>query len=152
MAYPNQQNYNFNRQQYRNGNYNAPYNQNYRGNNQNRPQYKKSGATYTKISKGKMTGFTAVNAWKKTKNGLITASVMPYSDVIVESGRGKQYLKYIAEIVHKGTGSRTIYPCLMNIQTQVIKIKELGMCITPNGSGTTASGKRVKGYFGTFSK
>ena len=123
------------------------------------PQYKKSGATYSKIKNGNFEGEIIVNAWRKTKYGLMTATCTPYSgqggkgDKIVESvnektGLVKEYKKMICNIQNKAMGTSQTYHVLMNIKTQVIVISELSLCITPNGDGKTASGKRVRGYFG----
>lgn len=119
------------------------------------PPPKRSGAIYTKIRKGKFEGLTIVNAWNKSKGkGLITAKVAPYhkSEEIVTSAKGHEYLKMIAEITYTKTGQTRLIPVLMNMKTEVIAIQELGMVITTNGSGTTSSGKRVSGYFGTMFK
>jgi hypothetical protein len=126
---------------------------------QNAPQYKRSGATYSKIRKGNFEGETIVNAWRVTKAGLMQATVSPYNGAngkgmqIVESnGKSgntpKEYQKMICCIKNASLGTSQIYPVLMNVKTQVIVIQELSLCITPNGSGTTRSGKRVTGYFG----
>lgn len=117
-------------------------------------QYKKSGATYSKIKKGNFQGETIVNAWRKTKYGLMTATVSPYSgskgkgDELVESQKGNQYKKMICTITNTSLGTSQTYHVLMNLETQVIVISELSLCITPNGSGYTRSGKKVTGYFG----
>jgi hypothetical protein len=134
-----------------NQNYSNRSNQNY--SNQNEQRFKKSGAKYTKISKGNFEGLTCVNAWKATKNGLVKCSVMPYhaSNELVESERGNTYIKMIARIDY-GMGQERVIPCLMNEKTHVISLDEIGMCITPNGSGQTRSGKQITGYFGTFTK
>lgn len=149
-------------------------NNNYRGNDgsyypkrenrstysqENQNQFKKSGATYSKIRNGNFEGETIVNAWRKTKFGLMIATCTPYNgqsgngSKIVESvnektGHVKEYKKMICTIQNKSMGTSQTYHVLMNVQTQVIVISELSLCITPNGDGKTASGKRVKGYFG----
>lgn len=122
-------------------------------------QYKKSGATYSKIKTGKFEGEIIVNAWRKTKFGLMTAVVTPYSgqgkkglEVVTSTnertGEIKEYQKMICTIQNKSMGTSQTYHVLMNIKTQVIVINELSLCITPNGEGKTASGKKVRGYFG----
>ncbi|MDE5537116.1 hypothetical protein KRE42_08525 [Elizabethkingia meningoseptica] len=135
----------------------APYSRNYSrngyGNSQNRTQYKKSGATYTRIKKGKGEGLMAVNAWRKTKFGVMTANAMPYhAGDVSTSQRGNDYIKYIVTVTNMSFGIQQVYTCLMNVKSQVIVISELGLCITPNGSGRTASGKNVRGYFGKFTR
>ena len=128
-------------------------NNNNQGNN-NQQIYKKSGAVYSKISKGNFVGLTCVNAWKSSKMGMITCSVMPYhaSNEIVENSNGTNvYIKMIARIEFPG-GVERVFPVLMNEKTKVIAISELSMCITPNGNGTTRNGKRVTGYFGTLNR
>jgi hypothetical protein len=122
--------------------------------NNNQQIFKKSGAVYSKISKGNFVGLTCVNAWKSSKMGMITCSVMPYhaSNEIVENSNGTNvYIKMIARIEFPG-GVERVFPVLMNEKTKVIAISELSLCITPNGSGTTRNGKRATGYFGTTNK
>jgi hypothetical protein len=120
---------------------------------QNQPTFKKSGAKYTEIRKGNFIGMTCVNAWKSSKNGLITVSVMPYnkSDELVESEKGNTYIKMIARVNYP-SGIEKVLPCLMNEKTKVISLSDISMCISPNGSGQTRNGKNVTGYFGTFVK
>lgn len=142
---------------YYKGNNNQKSNNN--STNSNDTQFKKSGATYTKIKNGNFEGEVIVNAWRKTKYGLMTATCTPYSGAgkkgleIVESvnektGLVKEYKKMICTIQNKAMGTSQTYHVLMNIKTQVIVINELSLCITPNGEGKTASGKKVRGYFG----
>ncbi|MEW7401577.1 hypothetical protein AB2S31_15115 [Elizabethkingia anophelis] len=157
MSYNNNYRPSGNWNQYPQRRSNAPYNSGYnRGgynNNQNKPQYKKSGATYTRIKKGKGEGLMAVNAWRKTKYGLMTATAMPYhAGDVSTSQRGHDYIKYIVTVTTMAFGTQQVYTCLMNVKSQVITISELGLCITPNGSGRTASGKNVRGYFGKFKR
>lgn len=117
---------------------------------QNAPQKpKKSGATYSKISKGKMEGLTAVNAWRKTQHGLMEAKCFPASREIHKGKQnGHDFLRYTVEITNKSIGTSQTYWCLMRMDTRKIVIQELGLVISPNGSGYTASGKRVTGFFG----
>lgn len=124
---------------------------------QAKPQYKRSGAVYTKIRNGNFEGETIVNAWKLTRNGMLKAVVTPYSknggdEIVISHGKSgnqeKEYRKMICKITNESAGTSQIYPVLMNIKTQVIVIKDLSLCITPNGSGVTRKGKRVTGYFG----
>lgn len=146
----------------RNGQF-RPLNNSYTNNNANysanKPQYKKSGATYSTIRKGSFEGSTIVNAWRSTKMGLLTAKVTPYAGSngkgmeIVESvnektGLVKEYAKMLCTITNASLGTSQIYHVLMNTKTKVISIPELSLCITPNGRGTTKSGKNVTGYFG----
>jgi hypothetical protein len=123
------------------------------------PQHKRSGAVYSKIKKGNFEGDTIVNAWRVTKNGLMQATVTPYAgqggkgnEIVHSNGKSgntpKEYQKMICKVFNTSMGTSQIYPVLMNLKTQVISISELSLCITPNGSGTTKSGKRVTGYFG----
>nr|WP_294781358.1 hypothetical protein [uncultured Flavobacterium sp.] len=126
---------------------------------QQQQQFKKSGATYSKIRNGNFEGNIIVNAWRATKSGLMKATVAPYAGQgnkgleIVNSGgksgnQDKEYQKMICTITNSNAGTTQTYHVLMNLKTQVISIKELGLCITPNGSGVTRKGKRVTGYFG----
>ncbi|PWA08971.1 hypothetical protein [Flavobacterium laiguense] len=123
------------------------------------PQHKRSGAVYSKIKNGNFEGEIIVNAWRVTKNGLMQATVTPYSgqggkgmEMVHSNGKTgntpKEYQKMICKVFNTSMGTSQIYPVLMNVKTQVISISELSLCITPNGSGTTKSGKRVTGYFG----
>lgn len=119
---------------------------------QNRPQYKKSGAIFSKITKGKYEGLMAVNAWKKTKYGMIKANAIPLSNSSSESANGNQYVPYLVTVIDMNSLQSSKYNGIMNIQTRILTITDLGMCITPNGSGTTKSGTKVRGYFGKFTK
>lgn len=137
--------------------------QNQRQNNNSQAQqqqtFKKSGAVYSRIRNGNFEGNTIVNAWRKTRLGLMKATVAPYAgqgnrglEIVNSQGKSgnqeKEYQKMICTITNDTVGSNQTYHVLMNVKTQVIVIKELGLCITPNGSGVTKSGKRVTGYFG----
>lgn len=116
------------------------------GNQQNS---KRSGVTYTRIKKGKHEGMMAVNAWRVSKrSGLMTASAFPVSDKEYTGDNGKVWLRYAVEIVSRDTGTTQTYWCLMDKASRKIFIKELGLVISPNGSGTTAKGRRVSGFFG----
>ncbi|KRD10500.1 hypothetical protein ASE21_12440 [Flavobacterium sp. Root901] len=144
-------------------NFQAPYRQQY---NNPQPQqqqqqqiFKRSGATYTTIRNGNFEGNIIVNAWRKTKMGLMQATVAPYAgqgkkglEIVNSQGKSgnqdKEYQKMICEIRNTALGTTQTYHVLMNLKTKVIVIQELGLCITPNGSGVTRSGKRVTGYFG----
>ena len=121
----------------------------YQKNNQwEMPEVKKSGTVYTKMKKGKNVGLFCVNAWRKTKVGLITATAMPVDGVIHTSDKGNEAMRYVVNIIDQNSGTTQTYWCLMNVKTQMIFIKELGLMLSPNGSGFTSSGKRVSGYFG----
>lgn len=143
-------------QRYSKGNYVQANQPAYNGQHfpQHKPEFKKSGAKYSDINKGKNKGGIIVNAWNVSKNrGMITATATPVSDEIFESEKsGKSYQRYAVEVFYKNTGAKNTYWVLMNVKTQVIGIPELGMCISPVGSGRTKSGKSVRGYFGTFNK
>ncbi|MDV3972050.1 hypothetical protein CMT55_18290 [Elizabethkingia anophelis] len=132
----------------------APYRSNGYSNNQGgkREQFKKSGAEYSKMKKGKHVGLTCVNAWKKTRYGLITASAFPVDGVVHTSDRGNESMRYVVTVTNRAFGTTQTYWCMMSLKSQVIGIKELGWCITPNGRGRTASGKTATGYFGKFGK
>lgn len=116
---------------------------------QNEQITKKSGATYTKIKNGKREGLICVNAWRSTKNGLMKASCFPV-DGVEHTGeqKGHSFMRYVVNITNSSAGTHETFWCLMRLDTKVIVIKELGLCITPNGNGYTKSGKRVSGYFG----
>ena len=120
----------------------------YQQNNQ-KPQSKKSGVSYTKIKKGKMEGMIAVNAWRKTKNGLMVASAFPVDGVEhIGTENNNTFIRYAVEVSNSTLGTSQTYWCVMQKESKKIVIKELGLVISPNGSGVTASGKRVTGYFG----
>lgn len=116
--------------------------------NEDQTQYKKSGAIFTKIGKGTMEGLHAVNAWKKTSRGMIKATAFPISNKSSESAKGNQYIPYLVTVIDMSSLQATKYNAIMNIQTKVLVIQDLSMCITPNGSGKTKGGTTVKGYFG----
>lgn len=143
------------------GNFYPVQNNQRQNNNQQQQQqiFKKSGAVYSRIRNGNFEGDTIVNAWRKTRLGLMKATVAPYSgqggkgrEIVNSNGKSgnqdKEYQKMICTIKNDSAGTNQTYHVLMNLKTQVIVIKELGLCITPNGSGVTKSGKRVTGYFG----
>ncbi|SHL40228.1 hypothetical protein [Flavobacterium chilense] len=144
----------------KNQGFQAPFKQSYnQPQQQQQPIFKKSGAVYSKIRNGNFEGDTIVNAWRKTRFGLMKATVAPYSgqggkglEIVNSQGKSgnqdKEYQKMICTITNDSAGTNTTYHVLMNLKTQVIVIKDLGLCITPNGSGVTKSGKRVTGYFG----
>lgn len=145
--------------QNQNQGFQAPFRQPYNQPQQQQQTFKKSGAVYSKIRKGKFEGDTIVNAWRATKMGLMKATVTPYSgangkglEIVNSQGKSgnqdKEYQKMICSIQNTSMGTSTTYHVLMNLKTQVIVIQELGLCITPNGSGVTRKGKRVTGYFG----
>ncbi|MGA9213421.1 hypothetical protein [Kaistella sp.] len=126
---------------------------NFQGNGgyKGRPQtdVKKSGAVYTRMKKGKFEGQMCVNAWRKTKNGLQTASAFPVDGVEhIGAESKKTFVRMAVEVANKELGISQTYWCLMQKESQKIFIKELGLVISPNGNGVTSSGKRVKGFFG----
>lgn len=129
-------------------------NRNYNNNNNNnrsqqKDDAKRSGATYTKMRKGKFEGELAVNAWRKTRAGLMKASAFPV-DGVVHTGKdkGHEFMRYVVNISNSSTGTNETFWCLMRLDTKMIVIKELSLVISPNGSGYTSSGKKVSGYFG----
>ncbi|MEQ8220324.1 MAG: hypothetical protein RH981_18965 [Arenibacter sp.] len=146
-GFANQQPYN------PNGQYNQyPQQQNgYRG----QAQAKKSGAKYSLIKDGTYKGYTIINAWNKSRGkGLITAKVAPYkgSKEYTAETSGATYITLIAEVNYRNTGVTKLVPCSMNKATKVIVLSEIGMVISPNGSGITSGGHKVTGYFGKFSR
>ena len=117
--------------------------------NQRNQDVKKSGTVYSRIKTGKMEGMTAVNAWRKTKNGLMTASAFPVDQTEHIGEKGKNtFIRYAVEVKNADLGTSQTYWCLMQKESRKITIKELGLVISPNGNGVTSSGKRVTGYFG----
>jgi hypothetical protein len=134
-------------------------NNNNQGNNNQgqQQQFKRSGAVYSKIKNGNFVGDTIVNAWRRTKNGLMKATVAPYagsngSGTDIVTSEKHDYRKMLCTVSNADLGTSQVYHVLMNEKTKVITIAELSLCITPNGSGVTKKGKRVTGYFGTFIK
>lgn len=119
----------------------------------NGEKFKMSGATYSPIKEGNFKGLLIVNAWNKSKGrGMITCTVSPYKgSKNYTSGSGNEYMTMIANVLFHKSGNEMLIPCSMNIQTKVIGLSKLGMCISPNGHGKTKSGKTAKGYFGRFS-
>ena len=87
----------------------------------------------------------------------MTASCFPALDyskdgkpqgVTVHKGekRGNEFVRYVVTVV---MGAQvTKFYTLMSLETKKINLPELGLVISPEGSGTTRSGKKVKGYFG----
>ena len=133
------------RNQSRSGNNNYQENNNY----DSKESFKKSGTVYTRIKSGKMEGMMAVNAWRKTKNGLMTASAFPVDQTEHIGEKSKNtFIRYAVEVKNADLGTSQTYWCLMQKESQKITIKELGLVISPNGRGITAGGKRVTGYFG----
>lgn len=119
---------------------------------------KRSGAIYTKINTGgAKDGFFMVNAWRMTKFGLMKATCSPLQDYdkngnplgvtkFTGKQKGNEFVKY--KVVIEINGMTQKHYALMRLDTKVINLQELGLCITPNGSGYTSKGKHVKGYFG----
>ena len=150
--------YNTRGQQQFNGPFQPAHYQNYQaptyGPQMPAPPAKKSGAVFSIIKKGNFQGATIINAWNKSRKGLITATVAPYkkSDEVVTSEKGNEYQKMMAKVFWHNTGNERLIPCLMNTRTKVVVLSEIGMVITQNGSGVTSGGKRVTGYFGTMKR
>lgn len=155
--YGNNRNNNFSHNNY-GGN-----NQNWQGapfqypTNYNMPKPKRSGAKYTIISKGNKKGLEIVNAFRFENNQLIKAVASPigeYNDkgefmgCTIHKGAkmGNEFMRYKV-VVTQGMMTSTYY-CLMRLDTKKIVIQELGMVISPKGSGMTRKGKVVTGYFG----
>lgn len=139
--YPNRSNYGNQRQSYGNQ-------RQYNGGGQPRQQYKKSWAVYGTIKQGKYAGAPFVIGFKKSRQGLIKASVMPYKGTaIVKSKNGHEYIKMIAEVTVDGLNP-TLVPCLYSKTTKKVVLDSMSMVISPNGSGTLRSGRRVTGFFG----
>src|SRR5690554_6750229 len=104
---------------YRNNNYGGGYQNN---GYQNRPRPKKSGANYAQIGKGNYKGLPIVNAWLKTRQGLVTIKVAPYHKTkSYDSGNGNAFLSMIAEIKFSN-GVQRLVPVLMNRQNKKIPI------------------------------
>jgi len=124
-------------------------------NNNNKEQYKKSGAVYSKTASGNYIGSTIINAWNKSKSrGLIKATVFVYEGTheYTAPKTGNTFQTMMCKVFWMNSGVERLFPVSMNIKTKVVGIPDLGMCISPEGSGTTSGGKKVKGYFGTFNK
>lgn len=155
----NNNNYNRNKRPNNRNNNSNNWNNN---NNFNQKPPKTSGVTYSVYKKGDHEGMPFVYAWNKSRRrGLIVATVKPYDKtydekgnkdiVTVETDSGtNHYYKMIAIVEHKDSMNQRIFPVLMNIKTKVIGLQDIGMCITPNSKGHTASGKAVSGYFGKY--
>lgn len=131
----------------RNYNQNAGYTRNYQrgqfnyGSARPNENFKKSGAKFSLINKGRWKGADIINAWKKTKYGLMKLQATPYSDEVVSSKNGRNYMKYIAVITHNYNQQK--YTCLYDIDRKRLVIKDLGLIVTNNGSGTTRDRKSV---------
>lgn len=107
-------------------------------------RFKKSGASFTTIRTGKSQGMVAVNAWIKTRNGLLKISAFGYAKT-AKSDRGNEFQKAVAEVTNLGSGQTAKYPVLINITKSKMSIKELNLLVTANGGGRTRSGKNVRG-------
>lgn len=158
MNYNN--NYNGNRQfngggyqqrQYNGGGYQQHQ---YNGGGYQQPQqrFKKSGAKYSMIKKGNHEGAIIVNAWMKSRQGLLKITCAPYNGTHeVKSQNGNTFLTYIASLDY-GNGNTRILPCLYNVGNKKITLSAVNLLITPNGGGFTRSGKRVTGSVLQLSK
>jgi|GEM_PF-3265717 len=113
---------------------------------------KKSGATYTKISKGDAEGLFHVSAWRLDKNRLVTAQCFPHRSkktgvyTFISDKNKKEYCHYIIEL--KGDSFISVVPGLMSKETKKLYIPKLNLVISKNGKGITGNGKPVSGYFG----
>lgn len=123
---------------------------NYNRNNSNRNnsnsflRTKKSGAKYSKIGEGKFRDYPIINAWLKTKNGLITFKVAPYHGTReVDSKTGNRFINMIVEV--RDGFNVSVFPCMFSVKTRYVIIDKLGLLITPKGQGVTGSGKTVFG-------
>jgi len=118
--------------------------------------FKKSGANYKKISKGKKEGFFFVSAWRLVKDGLITASCFPIKGkegyFEVEGKNGKWYINYAIELKKSTDVNVVTYFGLMEKSSEKLYIPKLNWIISRNGNGKTKSGKSVSGYFGVLKK
>lgn len=143
-------NYNNNRNQYgqnrgyRQNNYGGyPQQQGY--SQQQPPQrFKKSGAKYSIIKQGNFEGYPIVNAWMKTRQGLVKITIAPYRDTREVESKSNKFLTMIASI-KVGFNPPQIMPCLYNLTNKKIVLPNVGLLVTPNGGGMTRNGKRVTG-------
>lgn len=113
-------------------------------------RFKKSGAKYTIIKEGKAAGMNlpAIHAWRMTKFGMQVAKAFPFNADVIHKGEHHEFVTYMVEISNANMGTSQKYPCVMRLDTRKIFIEELGLVISPNGSGQTQTGKTVTGYFG----
>jgi len=119
-------------------------------NNQKSKSAKRSGVVYSKIKNGNFKGGTIINAWRVTRNGLVTFKVSPYKGTKQYMVDNDEMQTMMCEVVNKTTGQSTAYPVSYNLNTKKIYLKKIGICITPNGSGKTKSGKYVTGSVVTY--
>lgn len=164
MAYSNGYNQNrgggwYGNRGYQNrGGYGGGYNQGNRGyqngGGYNAPQQpvKKSGAKYSIIKKGNFIDMPIINAWQKTRQGILTITVKPYhaSEKQVKSARNT-FTKMIAEVQYP-SGQHRLIPVLYNEVNKKVTISELNLLITPAGAGVTGTGKHVTGSVVKLSK
>lgn len=126
---------------------------NWNGNNQPQaPRYKKSAASFTLVKQsktGKSVGMLMVNAWVKTKAGLIKIKACGYKK---RKGKNCEWQNAVCEVTNLNTGQTAKYPTLINVTTNRMKIKELSWMVTAKGGGMTRSGKRVTGSVITLRK
>jgi hypothetical protein len=133
-----------------NNNTNRGYQQwnNQGSNSQNKPRFKRSGATFTicgarpNSQANKSRGFTMVTAWLKTKTGLVTFKGCGYQKT---KGKTCEFEKALMTVTNQSTMSESKYPVLINTTTKRVTIEALNILITSKGAGRTSSGKNVKG-------
>lgn len=109
-----------------------------------RPQGKKrSGAKYIHTSKN---GNPCITAWNASKSrGLLSILVAPYKGTkVVHSKSGREWHVWMASVIFKKTGQKSLSPVLVDAAKHSCTIKELGLTINP--------GAPNGGYCGTFVK
>ncbi|WAC02506.1 hypothetical protein N7U66_01985 [Lacinutrix neustonica] len=70
----------------------------------------------------------------------------------VESKKGNKFQPMMCTIKYSNSGHEKMFPVLMNINTKVVVLEEVGMVVTPNGKGQTSGLKWATGYFGKFTR
>lgn len=119
------------------------YNNNYAP--QNSQPFKKSGCTYVqKKDKEYMSG------WNKSKAGLMSFIASPRLDSSKRKTGSSDWENWFVKITMP---DRTIVKTngLFQVTTNKLFLKDLQMVANPKApSGTTRSGRRVSGYFGTY--
>jgi len=137
-------------------NWQSKYNCQNKGNWQPQQQYKRSGATYSKIRKGDKEGLLHIAAWRLVKDGMITASCFPIKSkeggYEIEGKNGKWYINYVIELKKSTDVNVVTHFGLLETSSSKLYIPKLNWIISKNGNGKTRSGANVSGYFGTLRK
>lgn len=111
--------------------------------------FKRSACTISVIKKGKSEGLIAINAWRATKNGLVTLKAFEHNESTEgKTSTNKEYIVLMCEIVNADAGSRSVVPGFYYPNEKKLRISSMNLVASANGSGKTKTGKYVTGFFG----